>query len=71
MANEKYAKTEHSKHGKRPAPPKQKQAAKSPVSTGWVVVLAFIICGGLAFELLRVVPELWSFVTSMFKGLTG
>ena len=36
-----------------------------------LVLLAFIICGGLAFELLRVVPEIWSLVTSMFSRVKG
>ncbi|KAL2010143.1 hypothetical protein VTN00DRAFT_5950 [Thermoascus crustaceus] len=52
-ANEKYARQEAAKRGKHESAVKQKQKPKSPVSTGWVVVLAFVICGGLVFELLR------------------
>lgn len=68
-ANEKYAKSEAAKRGKGKAIMKQKQNVKSPVSTGWVVVLAFAVCGGLAFEALRVVPELWSAAVSMFNRM--
>ncbi|KAL1994658.1 hypothetical protein VTN49DRAFT_2128 [Thermomyces lanuginosus] len=32
-----------------------------------LVLLAFAICGGLIFELLRVVPELWSSIASFFS----
>ncbi|KAL5360755.1 hypothetical protein BJX96DRAFT_150812 [Aspergillus floccosus] len=66
-ANERYAKTEAAKRGKGKTVVKQKQQQKSPVSIGWVVLLAFVVCGGLAFELLRIVPELWSAVVGMFK----
>ncbi|KAL1998563.1 hypothetical protein VTN02DRAFT_5961 [Thermoascus thermophilus] len=71
MANEKYARHEAAKRGKPESSVKQKQKPKSPVSTGWVVVLAFVICGGLVFELLRVVPELWSVIAALFSRLTG
>lgn len=27
------------------------------------VLLAFVVCGGLLFELLRVVPEIWGMLT--------
>ncbi|KAB8216021.1 Ribosome associated membrane protein RAMP4 [Aspergillus parasiticus SU-1] len=66
-ANEKYAKSEAAKRGKGKTATKQKQNSKSPVSTGWVVVLAFAVCGGLAFEALRIVPELWSAAVAMFN----
>ncbi|KAK7545491.1 hypothetical protein IWX50DRAFT_660407 [Phyllosticta citricarpa] len=53
LANERFAKSEAAKRGK-PAPVVKKQEVqKSPVSKGWVVVLAFVVCGGLIFELLR------------------
>lgn len=29
------------------------------------VVLAFVVCGGLIFELLRLVPELWNIIMGM------
>ncbi|OJJ43017.1 hypothetical protein ASPZODRAFT_154984 [Penicilliopsis zonata CBS 506.65] len=70
-ANEKYAKHEAAKRGKGQISIKQKQHSKSPVSTGWLVILAFVVCGGLIFELLRIVPELWSAVGSMFGRLTA
>lgn len=28
-----------------------------------IVLLAFVVCGGLLFELLRVVPEIWGMLT--------
>ncbi|KAE8371221.1 hypothetical protein BDV26DRAFT_286962 [Aspergillus bertholletiae] len=65
-ANEKYAKSEAAKRGKGKTATKPKQNSKSPVSIGWVVVLAFAVCGGLAFEALRIVPELWSAAVAMF-----
>jgi len=36
-----------------------------------VVVLAFVVCGGLILELLRVVPEIWNAVASVLSRLTG
>ncbi|KAL1987524.1 hypothetical protein VTN96DRAFT_3451 [Rasamsonia emersonii] len=66
-ANEKYARHEAAKHGKPKSALKQKEKLKSPISTGWVVLLAFVICGGLVFELLRVIPEIWSAITSFFS----
>ena len=36
-----------------------------------LVILAFVVCGGLLLELLRIVPELWSTVASMFTRITG
>ncbi|KAB8070314.1 hypothetical protein BDV29DRAFT_194191 [Aspergillus leporis] len=68
-ANEKYAKSEAAKRGKGKTITKQKQISKSPVSIGWVVVLAFAVCGGLAFEALRIVPEMWSSAVTMFNRL--
>jgi len=70
-ANEKYAKREAAKRGKSESAKKPKQKFKAPVSTGWIVVLAFVVCGGVLFELLRVVPELWTMIASFFKRLTG
>ncbi|KAJ5664766.1 hypothetical protein N7462_011579 [Penicillium macrosclerotiorum] len=69
-ANERFAKNEAAKRGKGPIV-KPKQQAKSPLSASWVVVLAFVVCGGLILELLRIVPELWSAVASTFSRLTG
>lgn len=35
------------------------------------VVLAFVVCGGLVLELLKVVPEIWNAIASVFSRLTG
>ncbi|PKX90884.1 RAMP4 family protein [Aspergillus novofumigatus IBT 16806] len=64
-ANERYAKHEAAKRGKGQTTAKPKQNSKSPVSTGWLVILAFVVCGGVAFELLRVTPAIWSAATTM------
>lgn len=36
-----------------------------------IVVLAFVLCGGMIFELLRVVPELWGIVSSFITRWTS
>ncbi|KAJ5124608.1 uncharacterized protein N7515_008433 [Penicillium bovifimosum] len=36
-----------------------------------LVLLAFVVCGGLLLELLRIVPELWSTVSSWVTRLMG
>ncbi|KAL1967316.1 hypothetical protein VTN77DRAFT_3362 [Rasamsonia byssochlamydoides] len=69
-ANEKYARHEAAKHGKPKSAVKQHQKLKSPIAAGWVVVLAFVICGGLVFELLRVIPEIWGAISSFFGRWT-
>ncbi|PYH47284.1 RAMP4 family protein [Aspergillus saccharolyticus JOP 1030-1] len=68
-ANERYAKHEAAKRGKGGAIPKPKQHTRSPVSTGWIVILAFVVCGGIFLELLGVVPRLWSALVSNFNLL--
>ncbi|KAL2783169.1 hypothetical protein BJX66DRAFT_138391 [Aspergillus keveii] len=67
-ANDKYAKHEAAKRGKSKATA-SKNSSKPTLSTGWVALLAFVVCGGLLFELLRVVPELWSAIVSVFNRL--
>ncbi|KAL4737785.1 hypothetical protein BDV11DRAFT_206485 [Aspergillus similis] len=67
-ANEKFAKHEASKRGK-PKTTTIKHNAKPSLSTGWVVLLAFVVCGGLIFELLRIVPQLWSAIASVINQL--
>jgi len=62
-ANEKFARAEAAKRGKPESQVKKAEKHKSPISTGWVVLLAFVVCGGLIFELLRIVPELWTAIT--------
>ncbi|KAF2757038.1 hypothetical protein EJ05DRAFT_511785 [Pseudovirgaria hyperparasitica] len=53
MANAKYAKREEAKHGKPQAALQKKEVHKSPISKGWIILLAFVVCGGLIVELLR------------------
>ncbi|EHK97910.1 hypothetical protein GLAREA_06438 [Glarea lozoyensis ATCC 20868] len=50
--NAKYAKIETAKRGKAPQEIKRKQDFKSPISPFWLGVLAFVIFGGLGFELI-------------------
>jgi len=52
-ANERYARAESAKRGQPEAFGKTKQVAKSPIKTGWLVVLGFVVFGGIVFELLR------------------
>ncbi|KAF4555301.1 Hypothetical protein D9617_2g052550 [Elsinoe fawcettii] len=55
-ANEAFAKAEANKRGKPEGTLKKKQAPqKSPISQFWVIALLFVVCGGLVFELLRVI----------------
>ncbi|PWY64243.1 hypothetical protein BO70DRAFT_367059 [Aspergillus heteromorphus CBS 117.55] len=68
-ANEKYAKHEAAKHGKGKIVAKSKPASKSPVSTGWLVILAFVVCGGIFLEILGIIPKLWSAVVASFNRL--
>lgn len=53
-ANDAFAKRQENKMGK-PIPVVKKQApAKSPISKVWLILLAFVVCGGLIVELLRI-----------------
>ncbi|KAJ5739683.1 hypothetical protein N7533_012467 [Penicillium manginii] len=70
-ANDRFARSEAAKRGRGPTTKAPKQNTKSPLSAGWVVVLAFVVCGGLLLELLKVVPELWSTIAAMFSRITG
>ncbi|KAJ5291126.1 hypothetical protein N7478_000377 [Penicillium angulare] len=70
-ANDRFAKSEAAKRGKAPVANKPKQTPKASLSAGWVVVLAFVVCGGLLLELLKIVPDLWSTVASMISRVTG
>ncbi|EER36746.1 conserved hypothetical protein [Histoplasma capsulatum H143] len=71
-ANERFAKLEAAKRGKPETGVKsKKQKPKSPVPLGWVVVLAFVVCGGMLFELARVVPELWAVIWAFVSKWTG
>ncbi|KAL1304805.1 hypothetical protein AAFC00_003733 [Neodothiora populina] len=55
-ANEAFARKQESKMGKPAAVVTKKQTtpAKSPVSRIWLILLIFVVCGGLIFELLRI-----------------
>lgn len=50
IANEKYYKKHEKQRGK--AKPVAKK--ESPISTGWVIMLAFLIGGGAILEILRI-----------------
>ncbi|KAF2474518.1 uncharacterized protein BDR25DRAFT_301235 [Lindgomyces ingoldianus] len=52
-ANAKFARREEAKMGKPVSTTKRATDQKAPISKGWIVVLAFVLCGGLIFELLR------------------
>ncbi|KKK14601.1 hypothetical protein ARAM_006397, partial [Aspergillus rambellii] len=76
-ANEKFAKHESAKRGKSKTTV-SKQSSKPSLPIGWVAnaidriaLLAFVVCGGLIFELLRIIPELWSATASLFNRLMG
>ncbi|KAL1610914.1 hypothetical protein SLS59_000551 [Nothophoma quercina] len=55
QANARFAKAQEKKMGK----PETAQAVKprgpqkSPISKGWVILLAFVLMGGLLFEVLK------------------
>ena len=38
-----------------------------------IVVLAFVVCGGIFFELLKLVPALWTFIMDVLAkvGIVG
>ncbi|KAF7514154.1 hypothetical protein GJ744_004479 [Endocarpon pusillum] len=62
-ANAKFAKSEEKRMGKaESAVKKNADRSKPPISRGWIVLLAFVVCGSLAFELLRLFPVAWEFV---------
>ncbi|CAA9962190.1 hypothetical protein P3342_001772 [Pyrenophora teres f. teres] len=56
QANMRFAKAQEKKMGKPDStavPVKKREPQKSPISKGWIIVLSFILCGGLLFELLK------------------
>jgi len=59
--------------GKPESAVKKEKKQKPSISKGWIIVLAFVVCGGLVFELLRLVPELWNIITGILAkvGLVG
>ncbi|KAF3937607.1 hypothetical protein ABW19_dt0203601 [Dactylella cylindrospora] len=56
LANEKFAKREAAKRGKAEGDRKSyDKKAKSPISPMWLGLLAFVVFGGLLFELIRMI----------------
>ncbi|PYI10510.1 hypothetical protein BO78DRAFT_305801, partial [Aspergillus sclerotiicarbonarius CBS 121057] len=68
-ANERFAKQEFAKRGKGKIPAKPKQTSRSPLSTGWLIILAFVVCGGIFLEFLGIIPKLWSTIVASFSRL--
>jgi len=55
-ANEKYAKREEAKRGRPEGIVKAKKGGfKSPISPFWLGILAFVVFGGIVFELVRLI----------------
>ncbi|KAI4844463.1 hypothetical protein E4T44_06177 [Aureobasidium sp. EXF-8845] len=54
-ANEAFAKKQETKRGKNEPVVKKAVVQKSPVSKFWLFALLFVVCGGLIFELLRII----------------
>jgi len=54
-ANEAFAKAESNKRGKSAPVVKKQTPQKNPISKGWLILLLFVICGGLLVELLRII----------------
>jgi len=52
-ANAKFAKSEDEKRGKPLAQQKKRELEKNPISSGWFILLAVVIIGGIFIELLR------------------
>ncbi|KAI9808276.1 MAG: hypothetical protein M1825_004733 [Sarcosagium campestre] len=56
QANARYARSEAAKRGKPESAvkkPGEKSRFKSPIPLGWVALLAFVVFGGIVFELLK------------------
>ncbi|TPR05527.1 IGR protein motif family protein [Aspergillus niger] len=68
-ANERFAKQESAKRGKGKTVAKSKQTPRSPVSTVWVAILAFVVCGGIFLEILGIIPKLWSTMVASINRL--
>ncbi|KAG5355947.1 hypothetical protein CJU89_5663 [Yarrowia sp. B02] len=52
-ANAKFAAQQEKKMGK-PRPEEKKEVRELPISKTWLLVLAFVVCGGAVFEVLKV-----------------
>jgi len=50
-----FAKAQEKKMGmpEQPVLPRKMGPQKSPISKVWIVLLAFVLCGGLLFEVLK------------------
>ncbi|KAJ5674857.1 uncharacterized protein N7477_004791, partial [Penicillium maclennaniae] len=73
-ANERFAKTRQQREGRghlQPSPSRLPSHLFLRAGLTTIVVLAFVVCGGLLLELLKIVPEVWSTVASMLSRLTG
>ncbi|KAF9692289.1 hypothetical protein EKO04_009485 [Ascochyta lentis] len=55
QANMRFAKAQEKKMGRPETPQvvKPRGPQKSPISKIWIILLAFVLCGGLLFELLK------------------
>lgn len=55
QANMRFAKAQEKKMGmpEQPVLPRKMGPQKSPISKVWIVILAFVLCGGLLFEVLK------------------
>ncbi|KAH9860646.1 hypothetical protein J1614_011977 [Plenodomus biglobosus] len=55
QANMRFAKAQEKKMGmpEQPVVPRKVGPQKSPISKVWIILLAFVLCGGLLFEVLR------------------
>ncbi|KAF2644385.1 hypothetical protein P280DRAFT_393426, partial [Massarina eburnea CBS 473.64] len=54
-ANAKFAKREEAKMGRPTDSRVRKEEFKSPISKGWIIILAFVLCGGVIFEVLKLI----------------
>ncbi|KAI4844487.1 hypothetical protein E4T44_06165 [Aureobasidium sp. EXF-8845] len=54
-ANDAFAKKQETKRGKNEPVVKKAVVQKSPVNKFWLFALLFVVCGGLIFELLRII----------------
>ncbi|KAH7077150.1 hypothetical protein FB567DRAFT_143490 [Paraphoma chrysanthemicola] len=53
QANMRFAKAQEKKMGKPEQIIKKQGPQKSPISKVWIILLGFVLCGGLIFELLK------------------
>ncbi|KAF2832254.1 hypothetical protein CC86DRAFT_313161 [Ophiobolus disseminans] len=53
QANMRFAKAQEKKMGRPEQPVKKREPQKSPISKIWIILLGFVLIGGLIFELLK------------------